>query len=73
MLVMAELGKDNRDIFYSNKMKALHSGRDSVVIHPRTAEQHYQRETVYEIVKTKRGSSEGSATLSADSIPTRWG
>lgn len=55
MLVMAELGKDNRDIFYSNKMKALHSGRDSVVIHPRTAEQHYQRETVYEIVKTKKG------------------
>ena len=55
MLVMAEIGKDNRDIFYSNKMKALHSGRDSVVIHPRTAEQHYQRETVYEIVKTKKG------------------
>ena len=55
MLVMEELGKDNRDIFYSNKMKALHSGRDSVVIHPRTAEQHYQRETVYEIVKTKKG------------------
>lgn len=55
MLMMAEIGKDNRDIFYSNKMKALHSGRDSVVIHPRTAEQHYQRETVYEIVKTKKG------------------
>ena len=55
MLVMAELGKDNHDIFYSNKMKALHSGRDSVVIHPRTAEQHDQRETVYEIVKTKKG------------------
>ena len=55
MLVMAELGKDSRDIFYSNKMKALHSGRDSVVIHPRTAEQHDQRETVYEIVKTKKG------------------
>ena len=55
MLVMAELGKDNCDIFYSNKMKALHSGRDSVVIHPRTAEQHDQRETVYEIVKTKKG------------------
>lgn len=55
MLVMAELGKDSRDIFYSNKMKALHCGRDSVVIHPRTAEQHDQRETVYEIVKTKKG------------------
>lgn len=55
MLVMAEIGKDSRDIFYSNKMKALHSGRDSVVIHPRTAEQHDQRETVYEIVKTKKG------------------
>lgn len=55
MLMMAEIGKDSRDIFYSNKMKALHSGRDSVVIHPRTAEQHDQRETVYEIVKTKKG------------------
>ena len=55
MLVMAEIGKDSRDIFYSNKMKALHSGRDSVVIHPRTAEQHDQRETVYEIEKTKKG------------------
>lgn len=55
MLVMAEIGKDSRDIFYSNKMKALHSGRDSVVIHPLTAEQHDQRETVYEIVKTKKG------------------
>lgn len=55
MLVMAEIGKDSRDIFYSNKMKALHSGRDSVVIHPRTAEQRDQRETVYEIVKTKKG------------------
>lgn len=53
--VMAVLGKDNRDIFYNNKMRALQSGRDSVVIHPLTEEKGEQHETVYEIVKSRRG------------------
>lgn len=53
--VMAALGKDNRDIFYNNKMRALQSGRDSVVIHPQTEEKGEQHETVYEIVKSRRG------------------
>lgn len=53
--VMAVLGKDNRDIFYNNKMRALQSGRDSVVIHPQTEEKGEQHETVYEIVKSRRG------------------
>lgn len=53
--VMAVLGKDNRDIFYNNKMMALQSGRDSVVIHPQTEEKGEQHETVYEIVKSRRG------------------
>lgn len=55
MLIMAELGKDNRDIFFNNKMMALQSGRDSVVINPRTQERSEQHETVYEVVKSQRG------------------
>lgn len=55
LLVMAEQGKDQRDIYYNNKVKALQSGRDSVVINPRTEERHEQHETVYEIIKSRRG------------------
>ena len=55
LLVMKELNNDCRDIYYNNKLEALHSGRDSIVISPQTKERHEQHETVYEIVKTKRG------------------
>ena len=55
LLVMKELNNDCRDIYYNNKLEALHSGRDSIVISPQTKEQHEQHETVYEVVKTKRG------------------
>ena len=55
LLVMKELNNDCRDIYYNNKLKALHSGRDSIVISPQTKERHEQHETVYEVVKTKRG------------------
>lgn len=55
LLVMAGLGKDRRDIYYNNKVKALRSGRDSVVIHPRTEARSERHETVYEIVKSRRG------------------
>lgn len=55
MLIMAELSKDNRDIFFNNKMMALQSGRDSVVINPRAQERSEQHETVYEVVKSRRG------------------
>ena len=55
LLVMAELGKDQRDIYYNDKVRALQSGRDSVVIHPHTESRHEQHETVYEIVKSRRG------------------
>ena len=55
MLVMAELGKDSRDAYYRNKVRALQSGLDSVVIHPRVEDTHTQHETVYEIVRSKRG------------------
>ncbi|WP_334106750.1 hybrid sensor histidine kinase/response regulator [Leyella stercorea] len=55
LLVMKELNNDSRDIYYNNKLEALHSGRDSIVISPQTKERHEQHETVYEVVKTKRG------------------
>ena len=55
LLVMNVLNKDCRDIYYNNKVEALHSGRDSIVISPQTKERHEQHETVYEVVKTKRG------------------
>ena len=46
---------DNRDAFYRDKVQALQSGRDSVVIHSKSYGQHGQREKVYEIIKSKRG------------------
>ena len=55
LLVMKELNNDCRDIYYNNMLEALHSGRDSIVISPQTKEHHEQHETVYEVVKTKRG------------------
>ncbi len=55
LLVMNVLKSNSRDIYYNNKVEALHSGRDSIVISPQTKERHEQHETVYEVVKTKRG------------------
>ena len=55
LLVMNVLKNNSRDIYYNNKVEALHSGRDSIVICPQTKERHEQHETVYEVVKTKRG------------------
>lgn len=46
---------DNRDAFYRDKVQALQSGRDSVVIHSKLYGRHGQREKVYEIIKSKRG------------------
>ena len=55
LLVMNVLKNNSRDVYYKNKVEALHSGRDSIVISPQTKERHEQHETVYEVVKTKRG------------------
>lgn len=46
---------DNRNAFYRDKVQALQSGRDSVVIHSKLYGQYGQREKVYEIIKSKRG------------------
>lgn len=55
LLVMNEIGKDHSGAFYDSKVSALDSGRDSVVIHPRTADSKKREETVYEIVRSRRG------------------
>lgn len=55
LLVMNEIGKDHIGAFYDSKVSALDSGRDSVVIHPRTADNKKREEKVYEIVRNRRG------------------
>ena len=55
LLIMDDIGKDRSGIYYSRKMEALRSGRDSVVIHPKTEERRERHATVYEIVKNRRG------------------
>lgn len=55
LLVMNEIGKDHSGAFYDSKVSALDSGRDSVVIHPRTADSKKREETVFEIVRSRRG------------------
>lgn len=55
LLVMDELGKDIGDTYYTKKMKSLQDGADSVIIHPQTQERHERHETVYEVVKSRRG------------------
>ena len=54
-LVIAELVNDKSDTLYYNKVKNLHSGHDSLVIRPKTAEIKENKQTVYEVIKTKRG------------------
>ena len=54
-LVMAELVNDKSDTLYYNKVKNLYSGHDSLVIRPKTADTKENKQTVYEVVKTKRG------------------
>ncbi len=53
-LVMAELVNDKSDTLYYNKVKNLYSGHDSLVIRPKTADTKENKQTVYEVVKTKR-------------------
>ncbi len=55
LLVLAELNKQQGDSYYNNKVHALHSGRDSVVVHHKMEEHHDRSETVIEVEKSKRG------------------
>lgn len=56
LAVMAQMGTDVRQSFYDDKVKALRSGRDSVVIHPKNAATSgHNQETVYKIVRNRKG------------------
>ena len=56
LAVMAQMGTDVRQSFYDDKVKALRSGRDSVVIHPKnTSTSGHIQETVYKIVRNRKG------------------
>lgn len=56
LAVMAQMGSDVRQSFYDDKVKALRSGRDSVVIHPKNAATSgHNQETVYKIVRNRKG------------------
>lgn len=56
LAVMAQMGTDVRQSFYDDKVKALRSGRDSVVIHPKNAATSgHNQKTVYKIVRNRKG------------------
>lgn len=56
LAVMAQMGSDVRQSFYDDKVKALRSGRDSVVIYPKNAATSgHNQETVYKIVRNRKG------------------
>ena len=56
LAVMEQMGSDVRQSFYDDKVKALRSGRDSVVIHPKNAATSgHNQETVYKIMRNRKG------------------
>ena len=55
MMVLNILADASGDAVYARKVHDLQSGRDSVVIHPNEITSTNNRETVYNIVSTRRG------------------
>lgn len=55
MMVLNILADASGDAVYARKVHDLQSGRDSVVIHPNEITNANNRETVYNIVSTRRG------------------
>lgn len=55
MMVLNILADASGDAVYARKVHDLQSGRDSVVIHPNEITNASNRETVYNIVSTRRG------------------
>lgn len=55
MMVLNILADASGDAVYARKVHDLQSGRDSVVIHPNEITSARNRETVYNIVSTRRG------------------
>ena len=52
--MMGVMSRSGGGTYLNSKLHNLHTGRDSLVIHPEGAELREKRETVYEVVKTKK-------------------
>lgn len=53
--VMTIIAKNHDDKYIQEKVKDLQQGKDSIVIRPKTVEKKQDKETVYEVVKTRKG------------------
>lgn len=49
------MAKNSHDNFLHEKVNNLSSGKDSVVVHPKTAKTHEAKNTTVEVVKTRKG------------------
>lgn len=49
------LRENNHENFLYEKVSNLSSGKDSVVVHPKTAQTHENKRTTVEVVKTRKG------------------
>lgn len=49
------LRANNHESFLNEKVSNLSSGKDSVVVHPKTAQTHENKRTTVEVVKTRKG------------------
>lgn len=55
MMIMEEIAGNSSDVFFREKVRSLHKGEDSVVIHTNTPKVEENKEVVYDIVKTRKG------------------
>lgn len=55
LLIMRMMAQNHEDRFLADKVNSLHQGTDSVIIHPKAPEVKENKETVYEVVKSRKG------------------
>lgn len=55
LLIMRMMAQNHEDRFLADKVNSLHQGTDSVIIHPKASEVKENKETVYEVVKSRKG------------------
>ena len=53
-VMMEVMSRNGGGSYLNSKLHNLYTGRDSLVIHPKGTEMRERRETVYEVVKTKK-------------------
>ncbi len=55
VLMMTAMAADNSGKYYENRLSDFQEGKDSMMIYTHTADTTKNNETVYEVVKTKKG------------------